>query len=85
MDPLGHIPELFAGYGGGHASNETKVKKHNMSPLSSESILEVIRRDHPTTFEDVMEFVKYEQQVTDFAVAFQKLQLQAIDELRSHN
>lgn len=82
MDPLGHIADLFVGYGGGNANNQTKVKKHNISPLSSESILEVLRQEHPTTFEDLMEFVKYEQQVTDFAVAFQQLQLQATDELR---
>jgi hypothetical protein len=79
MDPSGHVPDLFIGYGGG-TGHETKIKKHNISPLASESILEIMKRDHPSTYNDLMEFVRYEQQVTDFAVAFQQLQLQALRE-----
>jgi hypothetical protein len=82
MDPHGHVPDLFVRYGGGR-SNVTKSTKRNASPISSEVILETIRRNHPSTYDDVVEFVKYEQQVTDFAVAFQQLQLQAMDELRA--
>jgi len=80
MDPLGHVPDLFAWYRG-ETSKSTDTHKQNVSPVSTESILQTIQRDHRSLYEDLIEYVKYKQQVTDFAVAFQRLQLKAMYKL----
>lgn len=81
LDSQNEVPALFSDYGG-RSGNQTTEKKRNISPLSSETILESIRKDHPSTYSDLMEFVKYEDQVTKFAMRLQKLQLQAMIELQ---
>eukprot|EP00539_Tryblionella_compressa_P010551 CAMPEP_0178788780 /NCGR_PEP_ID=MMETSP0745-20121128/6561_1 /TAXON_ID=913974 /ORGANISM="Nitzschia punctata, Strain CCMP561" /LENGTH=279 /DNA_ID=CAMNT_0020446701 /DNA_START=188 /DNA_END=1027 /DNA_ORIENTATION=+ len=70
LDPSRQASDLFEAYSGDAPT------KSNVSPLSSKSILETLQQELPETYENLTEFVKYEQQITDFAVTLHNLQRQ---------
>ncbi len=72
LDPQSESASLFVQY---HESNSSS---RNVSPLSSHAILEQLQREDFDTYQQLLNYVKWEQEVTDFAVALQQLQYQAM-------
>lgn len=91
MDPKGLLPQaLFDNYErpqaalttqqGKRRQTMTDGKSFNVSPISTSAILKRLKED-PTTYNRLLDYVRYEQELTDFALELHRRQYQS---LRSH-
>ena len=95
IDPLHQADRFFGRYGsnrGGSdaASNTTTTtsstassttRSKNISPLSSTLILQTLQATDRQTYERILHYVKWEQEITDFAMALHQVQYQTMQEL----
>lgn len=79
LDRNGKVDSLFEEYGVPVTKNSTKVT--NISPISSSAILRNLEED-PEFYLKLLEYVKYEQEVTDFGVALHQEQYKAMTLLK---
>lgn len=72
MDPQHDVTPLFVRY------SQSNSSSRNISPISSHGILDQLQREDRDTYQRLLNYVKWEQEVTDFALALQQLQYEAM-------
>ena len=97
MDPEGAVPEVFAKYGraggptrpadgeggdGAEANRTLKTRKANVNGLSTSYLVEILKKEDKFLFMDILEYTKFEQQITDFSLALHLRQEKEVERLK---
>mmetsp|Transcript_47517 Transcript_47517/g.143791 ORF Transcript_47517/g.143791 Transcript_47517/m.143791 type:complete len:508 (-) Transcript_47517:1110-2633(-) len=61
----------------GKGGNSTGTRKANQSKLSTADLMKAVMEERPLLFADILEYTKYEQQITDFALALHTRQMKS--------
>eukprot|EP00934_Nitzschia_sp_Nitz4_P006423 Nitzschia sp. Nitz4//scaffold247_size31676//11422//13657//NITZ4_007928-RA/size31676-processed-gene-0.33-mRNA-1//1//CDS//3329543949//6413//frame0 len=79
MEPHPNDPQTRAFY-----RKFATSKSRNVSPISTRQVMQELKKIHNgTTYTNMLEFVRYEQEITDFAMKLHKWQYAKIEKLRS--
>jgi len=84
MDPAGEATEVFTKNGMVDAKGKAQIKKSNVSPFSSSSIVEEVKKD-AEAYAALVEYVKYEQMIYDFALEMHIKQHKAVMSLKNRS
>eukprot|EP00588_Corethron_pennatum_P008265 CAMPEP_0194285284 /NCGR_PEP_ID=MMETSP0169-20130528/29839_1 /TAXON_ID=218684 /ORGANISM="Corethron pennatum, Strain L29A3" /LENGTH=435 /DNA_ID=CAMNT_0039031373 /DNA_START=257 /DNA_END=1564 /DNA_ORIENTATION=+ len=84
MDPAGEATEVFTKNGMVDAKGKAKIKTSNVSPFSSSSIVEEVKKD-AEAYAALVEYVKYEQMIYDFALEMHIKQHKAVMRLKNQS